>query len=111
MNLSHKHCVPCEGGTEPLTATQNKELVEKIDNWEIDKDKKLEKILVFKDFKEALNFVNKVGEIAEMENHHPNISIYDYKKVRIELYTHAIDGLSENDFILASKIDELGRQK
>lgn len=110
MNLGHKHCKPCEKETLPLTAVENKKLAEEVDNWMIEENKKLEKVLVFKDFKKALNFVDKVGKIAETENHHPDISIFDYKKVRIVLYTHAIDGLSENDFILASKIDELNRK-
>ncbi len=61
----------------------------------------------FDDFKEALAFVNKVAELAEQEGHHPNIIIHDYRKVKISLYTHAIKGLHENDFILAAKIDEL----
>lgn len=109
MTLAEKHCVPCEGGTEPLSAEASEKFVEEVDNWTIEDFKKLSKVLAFKDFREALTFVNKVGEIAEAENHHPDIGIFDYKKVRIVLYTHAIGGLSENDFILAAKIDELRR--
>lgn len=107
MQLEQKHCKPCEGDTSPLSHTESMRLAEEVDNWTIHDDKKLEKVLVFKDFKEALNFVNKVGEIAERENHHPNIEIFNYKRVRVELTTFAIGGLSENDFILAAKIDEL----
>ncbi len=107
MNLSRKHCKPCEGETASLSALETEEFIKEIDNWTIEGDKKLEKVLIFKDFQEALDFVNKVGEIAEAEGHHPDISIFDYKKVRIGLYTHTIGGLSENDFILAAKIDEL----
>ena len=110
MNLKHKHCKPCENKSTPsLTSAETQELSQEIDHWLIENDKRLEKILVFKDFKEALAFINKVGEIAEAENHHPNISLFDYKKVRIELSTHSINGLTENDFILAAKIDELLR--
>ena len=110
MSLQHKHCKPCEDKSTPsLTQAESRELSQEVDNWTIEDDKKLEKTLVFKDFKEALAFVNKVAEIAEAENHHPDIGIFDYKKVRIELSTHSIKGLSENDFILAAKIDELKR--
>jgi len=110
MSLSQKHCKPCEGGTSPFSTEENQKFIKEVDNWTIEGEIKLEKILVFKNFKEALDFVNKVGAIAEAENHHPNISIFDYKKVQIELYTHAIGGLSKNDFILASKIDALSRK-
>ncbi len=107
--LKHKHCQPCEGGAKPLGAKESQALAHEVDQWTIEDDKRIEKVLIFKNFREALQFVNKVGEIAEAEDHHPNISIFDYKKVRIELTTHAIGGLSENDFILAAKIDELLR--
>ena len=110
MNLQQKHCKPCEDkSTPPLTSAQSHDLSQEIDQWTIDNDNKLEKTLVFKDFKEALAFINKVGEIAEAENHHPDIGIFNYKKVKIELSTHSIGGLTENDFILAAKIDELKR--
>jgi 4a-hydroxytetrahydrobiopterin dehydratase len=111
MSLQDKHCKPCEDNTPPLSSAEAEELVEEIDQWTIEDDKKLEKVLVFKDFRQALDFVDKVGAIAERENHHPDISIFDYKKVRLVLFTHAIGGLSENDFILAAKIDDLLRQR
>jgi len=111
-NLQHKHCKPCEDKSTPsLTSSQSEALSKEVDNWTIEDDKKLEKTLVFKNFKEALAFINKVGVIAEAENHHPDLSLFDYKKVRIELSTHSIDGLTENDFILAAKIDELKRNE
>ena len=108
MDLSKKHCVPCEGGTPPFTEAQEDEYLKKVDKWSLirDTEHKIRKQFTFKDFKEALEFVNKVGEIAEEEQHHPDIKIV-YNKVKIEIFTHAVGGLSENDFILASKIDHL----
>jgi 4a-hydroxytetrahydrobiopterin dehydratase len=112
-NLSDKHCVPCEGGTTPLSSEESKKILSEIPatdgNWTLVDDKELEKTYTFKDFKEALEFVNKVGAIAESEGHHPDIGLHNYKLVTIKLSTHAIGGLSENDFILASKIDDLLR--
>lgn len=78
-----------------------------IKNWNVVDGKQIQKDFKFKDFKEALAFVNKVGDIAEAEGHHPDISIYSWNKVKIELSTHSIGGLSLNDFILAAKIDQL----
>ena len=105
MDLTQKKCKPCEGGTLPLTETETNKLLEQIPSWEI-KDGKVYKQFKFKDFVEAMQFVNKVAEIAEQEGHHPDISIR-WNKVDIELWTHAINGLSENDFIVAAKIDEI----
>ena len=106
-DLSQKKCVPCEGGEMPLGEDSAKELKKLIDPaWELEA-KKINREFVFKDFKEAIAFVNKVAEIAESEGHHPDINIHAYKKVDIDLSTHAIGGLSGNDFILAAKIDKL----
>ncbi|MEK7176902.1 MAG: 4a-hydroxytetrahydrobiopterin dehydratase [Patescibacteria group bacterium] len=107
MSLSQKHCKPCEEGAKPLSRGEANKLGEEIGLWHIENNSKLERIFTFKDFKEALEFVNKVGEIAEREGHHPNITLFDYKKVKLELYTHSIGGLSENDFILASHINNI----
>ena len=107
MSLKEKHCKPCEEGAKPLSALETGKFAEETSGWQIENDLKLEKVFVFKNFNEALGFVNKVGEIAEAEGHHPNITIFDYKKVKLELYTHSIGGLSENDFILASRINEI----
>jgi 4a-hydroxytetrahydrobiopterin dehydratase len=109
MSLNHKYCKPCEEGDSALTSDQNSELIKEVENWLLIDDKKIEKIFSFKNFKEALEFVNKVGEVAESEGHHPNIYMFSFNKVKIDLYTHNIDGLSENDFILASKIDDILR--
>ena len=104
--LNEKHCVPCEGDTPPLPHDESQKLLDEVDgNWIMVEDKELEKTYVFKNFEEALAFVNKVGAIAEAEGHHPDINLHGYKKVTIRLSTHAIGGLSENDFILASKVD------
>jgi len=108
MDLTKKHCVPCEGGTPPFTQAQEDEYLSKVGKWSLirDREHKLRKQFTFEDFKEALAFVNKVGEVAEQEQHHPDIKIV-YNKVQIEIFTHAVGGLSENDFILAAKIDEI----
>ena len=107
-NLTKKHCTPCEGGTPPLTADEVESYRAQTDDWKADEVKKtLTKSFTFSDFKEALGFVNRIGEIAEEEGHHPDILLHGYKNVDITLSTHAIGGLSENDFILAAKIDTL----
>lgn len=104
MELAKQSCKPCEGGVQPLNSTTSNKLLEKIPSWQISEGK-LKKEFSFDDFKQALAFVNTVGEIAEHENHHPNIC-FTWGEVNITLYTHAINGLSNNDFILAAKIDQ-----
>lgn len=108
MDLTQKKCVPCEGGVPPFTPDQTAEYKrETRDTWQVIEDnRKLQGKFKFKDFKEAMVFVNKVADIAEEEQHHPNIEIF-YNIVKITLWTHAIMGLSENDFILAAKIDQV----
>lgn len=105
--LHKKHCVPCEGKTKPFDTGKNLEYLEQVKDWKLIDDKSIEKIFSFKDFKEAMTFVNEVADVAEFEGHHPNILIFGWNKVKISLSTHAIGGLSENDFILASKIDQI----
>jgi 4a-hydroxytetrahydrobiopterin dehydratase len=105
-DLTQKHCKPCEGGTEPLKPDEyGAYLSNELSGWEDVNEKKIEKDYKFKNFQEALDFVAKVGQIAEEEGHHPDIFLHNYNKVRLTLTTHAIKGLSENDFIVASKID------
>ena len=105
--LAGKKCEPCKGGTPPLQLDQIKDYLGQLQGeWEVEDNKKIKRKFELKTFKEAINFVNKVARLAEEENHHPNIRIY-YNKVVIELTTHAIGGLSENDFIMASKIELL----
>lgn len=107
MALVDKRCFPCEVGTVPLTLGKAEELLKQTVDWQLDDGaKKISKRFKFKNFKDALAFVNKVGEVAEAEGHHPDIQL-SWGKVMIELSTHSIKGLSENDFILAAKIDAL----
>lgn len=105
-DLKHKKCVPCEGEVKPLAQDEYGAFLRgELNGW-IDVDQKqIEKEYKFKNFKEALAFVNKVGKIAEEEGHHPDINLHNWNRVKLTLSTHAIVGLSENDFILASKID------
>jgi 4a-hydroxytetrahydrobiopterin dehydratase len=108
MELTQKHCVPCEGGTPPFTAEQEDGYTKEVPAWTLDREgvHKLRKRFSFKNFKEAIAFVNRVADVAEIEGHHPDIRIV-YNKVEFELFTHAVGGLSENDFIMAAKIDKL----
>jgi 4a-hydroxytetrahydrobiopterin dehydratase len=106
--LADKECVPCKGGVPPLKGEALAKLQKELGgNWKVIKEHHLEKEFIFKDFKEALSFTNKVGDLAEKENHHPDIHL-TYGKVTIQLWTHKIDGLTESDFILAAKCDLLG---
>ncbi len=105
MKLSEKKCVPCEGGTPPLTEKEIAGYLPDIPGWEVVENKRIKKEFKFQDFKEAMAFVNKIAAIAEEQGHHPDIYIF-YNLARLELWTHAVGGLSENDFIMAAKIDE-----
>jgi 4a-hydroxytetrahydrobiopterin dehydratase len=107
MDLIKKHCVPCDKGTPPLDPERVPNYLEHAPGWTSPDGKKIIREFKLKDFKTALDFVNKVGVIAEAEGHHPDIYVF-YNRVRFELSTHAIGGLSENDFILAAKINALG---
>jgi len=105
-DLKHKKCVPCEGGVKPLTPDEYGAFLRtELSGWTDVDMVKIEKEYTFKNFQQALDFVSKVGQIAEEEGHHPDIFLHDWNKVKLTLSTHAISGLSENDFILASKID------
>ena len=107
LNLTSKVCVACEGGIPPFTPEQIEQYKKELKTpWKIEHDVNLLQEFVFKDFKEVMMFVNKVAVLAEQEGHHPDIYIF-YNKVRLSLSTHAIHGLSENDFILAAKIEML----
>ena len=108
-DLLNKKCVPCEGGVIPFDISEIHKYQKKIDGWEITKNEKniyfLEKKFTFKNFLESQEFVNEVGKISEEEGHHPDIS-FGWGYAKINITTHAIEGLSENDFILAAKIDK-----
>ena len=104
--LAKKQCVPCRGGVPPLSKEQSGRLLEQFDGWTIARNHHLAREFTFPDFAEALAFVNRVGEIAEQQAHHPDIYLA-WGKVRVEIWTHKIDGLTESDFILAAKIDEV----
>jgi len=104
--LSSKQCEPCEEGTSALTEEQYSPLLKELNGWEVVKGHHLRKECKFQDFVSALSFVNKLGELAENEGHHPNIFL-TWGKVDIEIFTHKIDGLTESDFVLAAKIDKL----
>lgn len=102
-----KHCIPCKASAKPLVEDLLEKYLQELGgNWRVVNDHYLEKEFSFKNFAEALEFTTKVGALAEEEGHHPNIHL-SYGKVRLLLWTHAINGLSENDFILAAKIDML----
>lgn len=104
--LSDKHCIPCKGGTPSLKGEELKELYRQLGNgWQIIRDHHLEKEYTFKNFRDALAYVNRVGEIAEKEGHHPDI-VLTWGKVKVTLWTHKIDGLTLSDFILAAKCDK-----
>ncbi len=100
-------CKACESWRKPFNKDQIESFISRVTDWNIVENKKIEKKFVFKNFKKALGFVNTVGKLAEKDNHHPNIFMYGWNKVKITLTTHNIDGLSDNDFILASKIDRI----
>ncbi len=107
-HLSKGHCVPCEGGVDPLTRAEFAPYLEIVKSWTVASDEKsIECNFKFKNFVQALEFVNRIGAIAESEGHHPDIFLHGWNKVRVTLSTHAIKGLSINDFVVASKIDLL----
>jgi 4a-hydroxytetrahydrobiopterin dehydratase len=108
-DLLAKRCIPCEGGTVPLFRPAAEKLLKQVNDWQLSGDaKKLSKTFKFVNFAEAMAFANKVAAIAEDQGHHPDLTI-GWGRALIELSTHAIGGLSENDFILAAKIDEIAR--
>lgn len=104
--LAQKNCRPCDGGITPLSPEEVNQLLKGLRGWSLN-DRQIVRDFSFKSFVEGLAFVNKVGEIAEREGHHPDIFIHQYNKVRVTLWTHVVSGLTENDFILAAKIDAL----
>ena len=104
MSLAEKHCVPCRGGVPPLKGAEIEKFRSQISGWQVVDEHHLLKSYSFPDFQTALDFVNRVGAIAEAEGHHPDIYL-TWGKAEIKIWTHKIDGLTESDFILAAKID------
>ncbi|HKS09300.1 MAG TPA: 4a-hydroxytetrahydrobiopterin dehydratase [Pyrinomonadaceae bacterium] len=104
--LSSKQCVPCRGGVPPLQGDEIQRLLSQLSGWEVVREHHLKKNYDFANFAEALKFVNRVGELAEEQGHHPDIC-FGWGKVEVTIWTHKIDGLTESDFILAAKIDAL----
>ena len=108
VQLCTKKCVPCEGGVPKLTSAEAAEQIKQLSGWELTNNhERIRKTWLLKNFMAGLNFFNHVACVAECEGHHPDLHLESYRKVTIEIYTHAIGGLSENDFILAAKIDSL----
>jgi 4a-hydroxytetrahydrobiopterin dehydratase len=108
VELKAKHCVECEGDAEPLDADKVQSLLTSVPEWELSDDRKrIRRIWRAKDFSAALGFFQQIGRIAETEDHHPDLHLTDFRNVRIDLSTHAVGGLTENDFIMAAKIDAL----
>ncbi len=109
-DLINKKCVPCEGGVIPFDISEIHKYQKKVDGWSLQKNEKevffLEKDFKFKNFLDSQKFINNVGTISETEGHHPDI-LFGWGYAKIKITTHAINGLSENDFILAAKIDKL----
>ena len=106
MNLTKKKCKPCEGGTKPMGKSEASKYIKLVPEWSLKKGC-IVRDFRFKDFSGALSFINKVGKIAEGEGHHPDILLHSWNRVKLVLSTHAITGISQNDFIVAAKVDRL----
>lgn len=105
--LTDRKCVPCEKGTPPLSAESTALLLQQLSGWELIEDKTLRRLVTAKNFLDAVELINKISPIAEKDDHHPDLHLTGYKRLTIELSTHSIGGLSENDFILAAKLDKI----
>jgi len=104
-DLTNKSCKPCEGGVPPLTQAEAKKLLEQLEGWKLH-DKAIDKTFEFKNYYQTMAFVNAAAWVSHREDHHPDMTV-GYNKCRVEYSTHAIGGLSENDFICAAKVDAL----
>jgi 4a-hydroxytetrahydrobiopterin dehydratase len=104
--LSERQCVPCRGGVPPLKGAEIQDFSAQLEGWQVVNEHHLQKTYRFKDFRESLQFVNRIGELAEAQGHHPDIS-FGWGKADVTIWTHKIDGLTESDFVLAAKIDKL----
>ncbi|OVE79873.1 4a-hydroxytetrahydrobiopterin dehydratase [bacterium J17] len=110
QKLSERKCAACSGQVEKLTAGEQLHLLDQLSEWSIENSHHLEKDYKFKNFKDALDWLNKIAEISEEENHHPDLYV-GWGKVGIKIWTHKVDGLTTNDFILAAKIDQAENNK
>ena len=106
-DLSSRQCIPCRGGVPPLQGQEITNLLTELNGWEVVNQHHLKKTLSFANFREAQQFVNRIGDLAEEQGHHPDIC-FGWGHAEITIWTHKIDGLTESDFILAAKIDEIG---
>ncbi len=106
MDLSRKRCVPCEGGAKPMAEREARKYLRMTEGWRL-KNSSIYRDMEFKDFAAAMRFVDKVAAAAEREGHHPDIYLHSWNRLRLTLSTHAIGGLSINDFVLASKINRI----
>jgi 4a-hydroxytetrahydrobiopterin dehydratase len=109
MGLAEKQCIPCQGGVPPLKGAEIEKYRAEIPEWNVVNEHHLERAFQFPDFKSALEFVNRVGELAEEQGHHPDL-LLSWGRVEVRIWTHKVDGLTESDFILAAKIDRLPRR-
>ena len=105
--LVSRKCKPCKGGAAPLPVSAAQALLRDVQRWELVDGKSIRKTIKCRDFMDAVHLIQKIAEMAETEDHHPDLHLTGYRQLTIELSTHAIGGLSENDFILAAKIDQL----
>ena len=105
-NLANRRCVPCHGGVPRLGGAEIEKFMGELQNWEVVGEHHLRKSYAFPNFQQSLALVNRIGAVAEQEGHHPDIC-FGWGRVEVTIYTHAIDGLSESDFILAAKIDRM----
>jgi len=105
-DLSSRQCIPCRGGVPPLQGQEITNLLTELDGWEVVSQHHLTKTFSFANFREAQQFVNRIGDLAEEQGHHPDIC-FGWGRAEITIWTHKIDGLTESDFILAAKIDKL----
>ena len=105
--LSEEKCVPCEGETDPMTPGEIVAMLPEAEGWRQEDNAKIWREFTFKNFVQAVEFINRIADVAEYADHHPDLLLHNYKKVRVELMTHAIKGLSRNDFIVAARINEI----
>ncbi len=110
MDWTEKHCVPCEGGVPAMSPERARELLPTLDGWEL-REGRLHRHHRFKDFAGAMRFLNALAAVAEAEGHHPDFALHDWNVVDVSLWTHAIGGLSENDFIVAGRLDAIDREE